>query len=210
MSTDGIPCADDPCAENIVALYERYAQRWAELRSTRLFEQPWLDTFLNLIRPGGHILDIGCGNGTPVAAYFIRQKFQVTGVDASPAMIARCRRSFADQQWAVADMRTLALGQQFDGLLAWDSFFHLTRDAQRNMFAHFAAHARTNAPLMFTSGPSDGEAIGQFEGHDLYHASLAPQEYRRLLESHGFSLLKHVVNDPQCGGRTIWLAVKSA
>lgn len=38
MSTDGIPCADDPCAENIVALYERYAQRWAELRSTRLFE----------------------------------------------------------------------------------------------------------------------------------------------------------------------------
>jgi hypothetical protein len=42
----------------------------------------------------------------------------------------------------VADMRTLALGQQFDALLAWDSFFHLTRDAQRAMFARFAAHAR--------------------------------------------------------------------
>ncbi len=61
-------------------------------------------------------------------------------------------------------MRTLALGQQFDALLAWDSFFHLTRDAQRAMFARFAAHARVHAPLMFTSGNHDGEAIGQFEG----------------------------------------------
>lgn len=203
---------DNPCAEKIIDLYERHARRWAELRSTHLFEQPWLDTFLARVRPGGHILDIGCGNGTPVAAYFIRRGYRLTGIDSSPAMIARCRQDFAHQQWTVADMRTLALGQQFDALLAWDSFFHLTRDAQRAMFARFAAHARAHAhaPLMFTSGNHDGEAIGQFEGEALYHASLAPEAYRRQLETHGFALLKHVVNDPHCGGRTVWLAEKSA
>lgn len=37
----------------------------------------------------------------------------------------------------------------------------------------------------------------------------APEAYRRLLETHGFELLKHVVNDPRCGGRTVWLAVKT-
>ncbi|WP_407058002.1 class I SAM-dependent methyltransferase [Raoultella ornithinolytica] len=78
------------------------------------------------------------------------------------------------------------------------------------MFARFAAHARPHAPLMFTSGTHDGEAIGRFEGDELYHASLAPEAYRRLLETHGFELLKHVVNDPCCGGRTVWLAVKNA
>ncbi|MFG0816357.1 class I SAM-dependent DNA methyltransferase [Raoultella sp. FYR_9] len=154
---------DNPCAEEIIDLYERHARRWAELRSTHLFEQPWLDTFLARVRPDGHILDIGCGNGTPVAAYFIRRGYRVTGIDASPTMIAR-----------------------------------------------FAAHARPHAPLMFTSGTHDGEAIGRFEGDELYHASLAPEAYRLLLETHGFELLKHVVNDPCCGGRTVWLAVKNA
>ncbi|STR71112.1 Uncharacterised protein [Raoultella ornithinolytica] len=53
-----------------------------------------------------------------------------------------------------------------------------------------------------------GKLSGGFEGDELYHASLAPEAYRLLLETHGFELLKHVVNDPCCGGRTVWLAVK--
>jgi len=59
---------------------------------------------------------------------------------------------------------------------------------------------------MFTSGTSYGEAIGSYLGDPLYHASLAPQEYRALLESADFSVLAHVAEDPNCGGHTIWLA----
>jgi hypothetical protein len=106
-------------------------------------------------------------------------------------------------------MRRLALGRRFDGLLAWNSFFHLTREDQRAMFPVFAAHASPGAALMFTSGPSDGEAIGSFEGEPLYHASLAPEEYRALLAGHGFAVVAHVAEDAGCGGLTIWLARKS-
>jgi hypothetical protein len=61
---------------------------------------------------------------------------------------------------------------------------------------------------MFTSGPSQGEAVGSFEGEPLYHGSLAPEEYRALLAEHGFSVVAHVVEDASCGGHTIWLARK--
>jgi hypothetical protein len=109
----------------------------------------------------------------------------------------------------VADMRTLSLGRTFDGLIAWDSFFHLTPDDQRRMFAVFQNHAAPQAALMFTSGPAHGEAIGTFEGEPLYHASLAPQEYHALLDAHGFRVVRHVAEDPACNGHTVWLACRA-
>ena len=59
---------------------------------------------------------------------------------------------------------------------------------------------------MFTSGPGYGEAIGQFQGEELYHASLNASEYGNLLASHGFAQVEHAVDDQSCGGHTIWLA----
>lgn len=105
-------------------------------------------------------------------------------------------------------MRELDIGRRFDGVIAWDSFFHLGMDEQRDMFPRFAAHAKSGAPLLFTSGPAQGEAIGSYCGEPLYHASLNPEEYRSLLDANGFSVEAHVVGDLDCGGHTIWLALQ--
>ena len=40
------------------------------------------------------------------------------------------------------------------------------------MFPIFRDHAAAGCALMFTSGPSAGEAIGSYQGEPLYHASL--------------------------------------
>jgi hypothetical protein len=74
------------------------------------------------------------------------------------------------------------------------------------MFETFAAHANPGAPLMFTSGWEEGEAIGEWRGEPLFHASLDPAEYRDLLDAAGFDVVDHVVQDPDCGHSTIWLA----
>ena len=74
------------------------------------------------------------------------------------------------------------------------------------MFPIFRKHAAPEAALMFTSGPSHGEAIGSFQGEALYHASLAPEEYERLLAANGFDVVDHVAEDQSCGGHTVWLA----
>jgi hypothetical protein len=124
-------------------------------------------------------------------------------------MIALCRTRFPDAEWLVRDMRELALARRFDGLIAWDSFFHLNMDDQRAMFPRFADHTNPGAPLIFTSGPRAGESIGRYHGEPLYHASLDPTEYRRLLALNGFTVQAYEPDDAGCGGHTVWLATFS-
>ena len=198
------------CKDSVVDLYERHFDEFVRDRSRSLKERAWLDRFLGHVCVGGTILDVGCGMGEPIARHLIDRGYRVVGVDASPAMIDLCRGRFPDHEWYVSDMRELNLGRRFEGILAWDSFFHLDADDQRGMFPRFSSHAQPGAPLMFTSGPSEGEAIGVCFEEPLYHASLSPAEYKELLESNGFVVTSFTVEDPQCGGHTIWLALYDA
>jgi SAM-dependent methyltransferase len=192
--------------DEMIALYQRHAVAWdRERRRSTLVERGWLDRFCSLVRPGGTVLDLGCGGGVPIARYLTDAGYRVTGVDASPNLLRFCQVRWPEGDWRVADMRTLALGEAFDGILAWNSFFHLPRDDQRRMFAVFARHAAPGAPLMFTSGLSDGVGIVVYHGDVMHHASLDPHEYRRLLAANGFAVLDHVAQDPGCGEQTVWL-----
>jgi cyclopropane fatty-acyl-phospholipid synthase-like methyltransferase len=192
-------------ANNIIGLYRRHATAWARLRGRDLTERKWLDRFIAHLPAKARVLDIGCGTGEPIARYLLEARCDVTGIDAAPEMIDIAKRQLPGATWRVSDMRSLELNETFNGLLAWNSFFHLAPEQQRQMFPIFARHAADGAALMFTSGPSAGEAIGTFEREPLYHASLAPAEYRQLLDSNGFDVVDHVVEDPDCGRLTIWI-----
>ena len=197
--------------DDIIGLYERHSDRWvqARLRSPELPEKGWLDRFSMLLPAHGVVLDCGCGAGEPIASYLVAEGFSVVGVDSSAAMISKFQARLPDQRAIVRDMRSLSLDTRFQGILAWDSFFHLNHEDQRRMFPVFAAHADAGAALMFTSGTSHGVAIGSLGGEALFHASLDPMEYRGLLEEHGFAVVSTVAEDPDCGGRTVWLALQT-
>jgi SAM-dependent methyltransferase len=173
------------CKDGVVNLYDRHSGDYDRDRSRSLQERTWLDRFLVHVRPGGTVLDVGCGMAEPIASYLIDRGFRIAGVDAAPSMIELCRARFPDADWLVADMRELDLGHRFEGILAWDSSFHLSMDDQRGMFQRFAVHAQRGAPLMFTSGPAEAESIGTFSDEPLYHASLSPAEYEHLLAANG-------------------------
>lgn len=191
--------------ERIIGLYQRHALMWDKDKSRELSEKAWLDRFLDLIPTGASVLDVGCGMGEPIAKHVIGQGYQVTGADTSPAFIGFCRNRFPEQKWIVAAMRNIVLEEQFQGILAWDSFFHLNHADQRRMFSVFRNYAAAGAALLFTSGPSHGEAIGEYQGEPLYHASLDTTEYEPLLQGQGFAVIAHVVEDATCE-RTVWLA----
>jgi len=165
-------------ANRIMEHYERHATAWDSDRQNSAWnDKVWHDRFIDRLTAGAKVLDLGCGSGRPVARHMAERGLRVTGVDSSPTMISLCRSRLPDHAWIVADMRDLSLARRFDGILAWDSFFHLDHDDQRRMFAVFAAHASAGAWLMFNAGPRHGEAIGSYRGDPLYHASLSPGEY---------------------------------
>jgi trans-aconitate methyltransferase len=196
----------DPSSKQIGALYERHAAAFDRDRGNRLVERVWLDRFRAIMPDGAAVLDLGCGSGEPVARYLIEAGHRFAGVDSSSTLIGLCRSRFPDQTWITGDMRDVNLARRFGGIIAWNSFFHLTPDDQRPMFSVFRDHAEPGAALMFTSGPRAGEAIGSYQGEALYHASLDTADYERLLAAHGFSVVQHVVEDADCGGLTVWLA----
>ncbi|MEQ8292962.1 MAG: class I SAM-dependent methyltransferase [Roseovarius sp.] len=195
-------------AGRVLEVYERNAARYDRERSRGLFERGWLDRFAGMIPEGGRVLDVGCGTGAPLAEYLTGLGFAVTGVDGAAGMIeiAWARRPEGD--WRVADMRRLALEERFDGVLAWDSFFHLTRDEQRQVVPRLLRHLRPGGPLMLTVGPGDGEVIGQVGDEPIYHASLDQKEYARLIEAGGAEVVDFVAEDPTCDFHSVLLARK--
>ncbi|WP_293419833.1 class I SAM-dependent DNA methyltransferase [Phreatobacter sp.] len=197
---------NDRHAADVPAFYEKHTGDFDRERGRDLMERDHLAAAIEGLRPGARVLDLGCGTGQPIAAHLVSEGFRVTGVDVAEAMIVVCRGRFPGHEWIAADMRRLDLGRIFGAVVAWDSFFHLPRNDQRAMFPVFARHVAPGGSLLFTSGPSDGEVVGSLYGDPLFHASLAPAEYRSLLDASGFDVVRHVVEDPDCGSHTVWLA----
>lgn len=188
--------------------YNRISAWFAEHRYTGLMEREYVETILKYLPPEGQILDLGCGTGKPLAEYFIERGHHVTGVDGSEEMIRRCTANFPMQLWIVADMLNIPLFGQFDVILAWHSFFHLTHNQQRQMFPIFSQYLKDGGVLAFTSGDKHGEVYGENGSENLYHASLSIQEYEDLLSQHGFKVIIHKVDDKDCGNATTWLVKK--
>lgn len=190
-------------------VYEAVAHLFDRDRRKDLMEGFYLEQVLKHCSGQREILDIGCGSAEPIAKFFIDAGCRVTGIDGAGAMIALCRERYPQHDWIEQDMRRLALDRRFDAVIAWDSFFHLTAEEQRAMFPVFAQHAAAGAPLLFTSGPHAGVAMGEIYGHALHHASLDAAEYEDLLRTNDFTVLLHRVEDPDCGKHTVWLAQKN-
>ncbi|MFQ6549309.1 class I SAM-dependent DNA methyltransferase [Aestuariibius sp. 2305UL40-4] len=197
-------------ADRVIELYRSHARAWVARRGRHLTEKVWIDRFLQRLPDAPSVLDLGCGSGEPIGRYLLETGSEVVGVDGSQELIEIAQGRVPGATWITADMRALRLDMAFDGILAWNSTFHLTPEDQRGMFAVFERHAAPGAALIFTSGPRYGDALGEFEGEALYHSSLDEDEYRALLKQHGFAVVDHVVEDPDCGFLTVWLAQKDA
>ena len=187
-------------------IYEIHADAWDLHRSRSLSERPWLNQFISMIKPRSEVLDVGCGGGEPIARYFVERGFSLTGVDAAKGMIDIAQSRFPTMTWIHMDMRALSLGRKFDGIVGWDSFFHLNPAEQRLTLRHFFNHLKPDGALLLTVGHKAGEVLGHVEGQKVYHSSLDPTEYQNILFGAGFCEVKYVAQDPRCGMRSVILA----
>lgn len=192
--------------ENVFEVYNKIAAWFAENRYSGLMEQVYLDELIGFLDKGTAILDLGCGTGKPILEYLINRGIAVVGVDASAEMLALAKDNFPTTEFVLADMRKVSLDRTFDAIIAWHSFFHLPAEDQPAMFEVFSKHLKPNGILLFTSGTEHGEVWGMNGGENLFHASLSTGAYQELLERYNFKVMKHIVNDPDCGGATVWMA----
>ena len=183
--------------------YDAIARQWLRARVVISHkEQRCLDALMTDLKPGDTILDLGCGTGQPIAAWFIDHGLHVTGIDQSAAMLALARQAFPQARWLHHSLPELELSEKVNAIVLWDTLFHLPRNHHRLLLARILDHLIPGGRLMLTSGGSADAAFTDtmFE-HRFFYDSLSPDTLQSVLEEIGFHIEVMDVIDPPTTGR---------
>ena len=135
------------------------------------------DLFLSKVKPGGHILDFGCGSGRDTE-YFRSKGFTVEAADGSEEF-CRLASEYLKQEVRCMEFSELCAEDAYDGIFAQASIMHLPHDELRALF-----------PKMIRALKKDGILYasfkyGDFEGwsHGRWFTYLTEDTIRALAEN---------------------------
>jgi SAM-dependent methyltransferase len=116
------------------AVTDAYVERVHDELHHKPLDRALLTAFAEQVQhdfsPGASVCDAGCGPGH-VGAFLAGLGLAVTGIDLSPAMVARARVLHPDIAFEVGTMTALEAGDgRWQGLIAFYSIIHLTGDAE--------------------------------------------------------------------------------
>jgi 2-polyprenyl-3-methyl-5-hydroxy-6-metoxy-1,4-benzoquinol methylase len=168
--------------------YNSIAGQWAETRGKSTISNLVID-FAKKIKCGGKILDIGCGTGYPIAKYFADNGFIVTGIDISENLLQKAAaQKITNATFYVCDFFNYKPIEKYDGIIAFDSFFHFEKEKQNEIYAIVSAWMEKGAYLLFTHGNIDGEIAGEMFGETFYYGSLKTEDVHKLLKENGIEI----------------------
>ncbi len=146
--------------------------------------QPVLDDLFGQLpeRPG-HLLDLGCGAGEPVAKAFVARGWRVTGVDTSEAMLQLASRYVPEMRRIHGDMREVSLASsgRFDAVTAIYSLFHVPRVDHPALFRRIREWLCPGGIFLFTyatrdyTGAESFDGWKEFMGQRLYYSHTTPE-----------------------------------
>jgi ubiquinone/menaquinone biosynthesis C-methylase UbiE len=113
----------------------------------------WLTDLLALLPERGHVLDIGCGCGVPVARRLTAAGHQVTGVDISDVQIERARSLVPAATFLRADATAIDLPEEsFDAVVCLYALIHMPLDQQPRLLHNITRWLRPGGRLLVTTG----------------------------------------------------------
>ena len=98
----------------------------------------WLRRLERRVPPGSRVLDLGCGNGIPVARELSR-RHRVTGVDLSETQVGRARTLVPGAEFVCADMTAVEFEPaSFEVVTAFFSIINVPFDEQPRLIRNVA------------------------------------------------------------------------
>lgn len=170
--------------------YNQIADQWAAERHTSFVSKLVID-FASRVKSGGHILDIGCGTGYPIASYLSAQGFQITGIDFTQNLLDNALAlNLPRASFQLCDFFDFSPHEKYDGIIAFDSFFHFPKEKQHEIYPRVASWMIPGAYLLFTHGLHEGEITGSMYSAPFYYSCLDISTVLMLMHEAGL----HPVN----------------
>jgi SAM-dependent methyltransferase len=137
--------------------YDALAPRWDAWAGAIVpdVREEWTRKIEAFVAPGERVVELGCGTAVPVGR-FLAARYDYTGIDASPGMLAEARAVLPEAQFTHADMHTVQFPPASLGaVVAFSSISHTPRDQHATLFAAIASWLRPG-----------GVFIGNLHSHD--------------------------------------------
>ncbi len=161
--------------DDTIEYYNNWANRFFESTVSVDFSKIQ-EQFLKYVKPGGRILDLGCGSGRDSHA-FLEQGYEVVAVDGSREL-AKIAGAYIAQKVIVADFREFEPEETFDGIWACASLLHLPKEEIAAVMRRMAAHLAESG--CFYASFKYGEFQGERNGR--YFTNMTEESFQELLE----------------------------
>jgi len=168
----------------------------------------WVDRLVAPLAAGSAILDLGCGDGEPIARYLMDRGFDVTGVDSAGSVVSLAMTRFPRGHWIKGDMRVLQIDRTFDAVIAWNSLTWLSHDDRARIAKRAAAWLNPEGRMLFNAPADLDPSRKDYRDGSPYRFDLEATNYSGAIADSGLRLVAHVLADPSCEDAGIWLAEK--
>lgn len=205
---------DDP-ARLVAAGYDTVADAYEALEgeSAQWPRTRHLADLTRRLAPNASVLELGCGNGIPVARDLAAAGFAVTGVDVSEEQVARARAHVPEATFVVGDMRSSAFAEaSFDAVVSLYAIEHMPRSEHGAILRFVRSWLRPGGLLLLATEDSDREGdVSDWLGAPMFFSTNTADETRRTVRDAGLDVLRSSVETQAEGDAEIpylWLLAR--
>jgi len=139
------------------------------------------------LNEGQKVLDIGCGPGLYLKD--LEEKYQLSGLDISPAMIRIAQKELPNSKFFTGDFMKTNLGnEKFDLIYSIGVLIYFSRSSLPNLFKKVAHHLNTGGTFMLSYPHALSAKDTQYP--DLSYVQYSPRVIEKLVKKH-FHILEH-------------------
>ncbi len=179
---------------------KEYIEKTLQGNTNNLF-----NNFLNNIKKGGKILDLGCGSGRD-SLEFIKRGYKVTAVDGSKE-IASIASKIIGQPVICSKFEDLKLEEKFDGIWACASLLHVNRKDIINVIKNISLNLKEDGIFYMSFKYGEDEYIDE---NERYFNCYTEKTFKEMIEDVPNLKIKEIyITGDTLGGREnlMWLNI---
>ena len=170
--------------------YNSSAGKFNEKFSTHVTYQKQILNFIDFLKPGSCILDMGCGSGLN-SKLFSEAGHRVHGFDFSSSMIEIAKENCPHGNFSVSTIHDFESDMKFDAACMSFIIVHLENSIVESVIQKTAGLIKQEGLvyISFMTGKQPGYETTSFSETEIYFNYFEPDYIEKLLNENGFSVI---------------------